>query len=858
MQMAALWPFIWLSMQAGAAISGFSPASGPPGTVVTVNGSGFSGATNFLFNGTTYADFEVVSSSRLQVVVPLGAASGPLSVVVGGVTSASSATFMVAPFISSFNPASGAYPTAVTIFGGNFVTGATTVGFTGASPVNGMVTAQNQVVAVVPTNAADGPITVSTSAGAAVTTSNFVVSAAPTITDFSPASGTNGTTVVIDGSNFITNGTTVKFGGSNSTSVTVVAATQLQAVVPNGATNGPITVTTTNGTYVSSNIFLTGFTAGISDFNPAFGAANANVIIDGFGFSSMTSLVFAGVTLPPNSPNITSKSETQLQVVVPSGASNGPITVVSSHGKFTTSSNFLTSPGPVILDFNPAAAGPGTIVTLDGFNFIGVTSVKFGSKSVNVTVTQDNQIKAAVPGGATNAPISVSHGAYTFTTSSNFIVTGAGPVITGFSPSNGVQGMTVTITGNFASLGSPGVEFNGTPATYTPLTSYNQVQAVVPAAATTGPIILTNSGGASASSALFYLQPWITNFSPTSAVVNTTVTITGRNLTNATSLTVNGVPWSFTATATQITATVPANAATGPVIVSAPGGNYIDTNVFKLLPQVNSFSPLAGPTNSLVTIYGTGLLNVTNVQFNGVNARPASTNLAQVTVVVPYNAASGPITVFTPDGSSTSAASFAVTRPSLVVLAKTASSPVLGPGTNVVFTLTVTNEGPAIVSGLVVSDPLPASLNYVSSSSTVGNCTFSGGVVTCNAGLLTNNTGFTITVTGNSSVSGDFTNTATMSFVEGNLNTQDNTASAKVIYLVDSQRTLALQRLAAPPAIVLSWPNSAVSFLLEYSTNLASPTNWLTNTSVQTVIGSRVYVTNTTAGPSTFFQLKAR
>jgi uncharacterized repeat protein (TIGR01451 family) len=303
---------------------------------------------------------------------------------------------------------------------------------------------------------------------------------------------------------------------------------------------------------------------------------------------------------------------------------------------------------------------------------------------------------------------------------------------------------------------------------------------------------------------------------------------------------------------------VPSNAATGPVIVSAPGGNYIDTNVFKLLPQVNSFSPLAGPTNSLVTIYGTGLLNVTNVQFNGVNARPASTNISQVTVVVPYNAASGPITVFTPDGSSTSAASFAVTRPSLVVLAKTASSPLLGPGTNVVFTLTVTNEGPSIVSGLTVSDPLPASLNYVSSSSTLGNCAFSSGVVTCNAGFLTNNTGFAITVTGNSSVSGDFTNTATMSFVEGNLNAQDNTASAKFIYLIDSQRTLAFQRLAAPPGIVLSWPSSAVSFWLEYSTNLASPTNWLTNTSVQTVIGSQVYVTNTNAGPSTFFQLQAR
>ncbi|MGA2556226.1 MAG: IPT/TIG domain-containing protein [Verrucomicrobiota bacterium] len=846
-------------MQAGAAISGFFPTSGPVGTVVTVNGSGFSGATNFLFNGATYADFQIISSGQLQVVVPLGAGSGPLSVVVAGVTSASAGTFTVAPYISSFNPASGAYPTAVTIFGGNFVMGGTTVTFTGASPVNGMVTAQNQVVAVVPTNAADGPITVSTSAGTAVTAGDFVVSAAPTITAFSPAFGTNGTTVVIDGSNFVTNGTTVKFGGSNSTSVTVVAATQLQAVVPNGATNGLITVSTTNGVCVSSNVFRTGFTSGITDFNPSFGAANANVIIDGFGFNSMTKLIFAGVTLLPGSPYITASNDTQIQLVVPPGASNGPITVVSAHGSFTTSSNFLTSPGPVILDFNPAAAGPGTNVTLDGFNFATGMSVKFGGKSAaGFTVTQPNQLQVAVPTGATNAPISVSLGSSTFTTSSNFIVTGAGPIITGFSPSNGVQGMTVTISGSFASLGAPGVEFNGTAASYTPLTSYNQVQAVVPPAATSGPISLLNSGGTGLSSTLFYLQPWITNFTPSSAIANATVTITGRNFTNATALTVNGVPWSFTATSNQITATVPANASTGLMMVSAPGGNFIDTNVFKVLPKINSFSPLVGPTNSVVSIYGTGLLNVTNVQFNGVNARPSSASNSQVQVVVPYNAASGPLTVFTPDGSSVSAASFAVTRPSLVVLAKTASSPVLGPGTNVVYTLTVTNEGPSLVSGLTISDPLPASLNYISASSTLGACSFSNGVVTCNAGILTNNFGLTVTITGNASASGDLVNTASLNFLEGNLNPQDNTASAKVVYLTDPQRTLGIQRLTAPPGVVLSWPSSSVSFLLEYSTNLGSPANWQTNTSAQTVIGGQIYVTNTTAGPSTFFQLKAR
>jgi uncharacterized repeat protein (TIGR01451 family) len=573
----------------------------------------------------------------------------------------------------------------------------------------------------------------------------------------------------------------------------------------------------------------------------------------------MTKLIFAGVTLLPGSPYITASNDTQIQLVVPPGASNGPITVVSAHGSFTTSSNFLTSPGPVILDFNPAAAGPGTNVTLDGFNFATGMSVKFGGKSAaGFTVTQPNQLQVAVPTGATNAPISVSLGSSTFTTSSNFIVTGAGPIITGFSPSNGVQGMTVTISGSFASLGAPGVEFNGTAASYTPLTSYNQVQAVVPPAATSGPISLLNSGGTGLSSTLFYLQPWITNFTPSSAIANATVTITGRNFTNATALTVNGVPWSFTATSNQITATVPANASTGLMMVSAPGGNFIDTNVFKVLPKINSFSPLVGPTNSVVSIYGTGLLNVTNVQFNGVNARPSSASNSQVQVVVPYNAASGPLTVFTPDGSSVSAASFAVTRPSLVVLAKTASSPVLGPGTNVVYTLTVTNEGPSLVSGLTISDPLPASLNYISASSTLGACSFSNGVVTCNAGILTNNFGLTVTITGNASASGDLVNTASLNFLEGNLNPQDNTASAKVVYLTDPQRTLGIQRLTAPPGVVLSWPSSSVSFLLEYSTNLGSPANWQTNTSAQTVIGGQIYVTNTTAGPSTFFQLKAR
>jgi uncharacterized repeat protein (TIGR01451 family) len=193
-----------------------------------------------------------------------------------------------------------------------------------------------------------------------------------------------------------------------------------------------------------------------------------------------------------------------------------------------------------------------------------------------------------------------------------------------------------------------------------------------------------------------------------------------------------------------------------------------------------------------------------------------------------------------------------------VLLTKTASSQLLGPGANVTYILTVTNEGPSIITGLSITDPLPSSLTYISSSSTMGVCSFANGVVTCNVGILTNNLALTITITGSSSVSGALTNIATLHFLEGNLNTQDNTAAAGVYYLTSAQRTLSIQRLAAPARVLLSWPNSGVPFLLEYSTNLGSPANWQTNTAAQTILSGRIYVTNSSTNPFTFFQLKAQ
>ena len=84
----------------------------------------------------------------------------------------------------------------------------------------------------------------------------------PTITGLSPASGPAGTSVTITGTNFYANGTaypvTVSFGGTTATSVMVASATQLTAVVPDGAATGAVVVTSFGDAATSPGDFIVG------------------------------------------------------------------------------------------------------------------------------------------------------------------------------------------------------------------------------------------------------------------------------------------------------------------------------------------------------------------------------------------------------------------------------------------------------------------------------------------------------------------------------------------------------------------------------------------------------------------------
>ncbi len=82
---------------AAPTISSFTPAAGPVGTVVTINGTGFVNEVSVGFNGTAATTVSVVSATQLRAAVPAGSSTGPITVALGSKASSSSGNFTVEP-----------------------------------------------------------------------------------------------------------------------------------------------------------------------------------------------------------------------------------------------------------------------------------------------------------------------------------------------------------------------------------------------------------------------------------------------------------------------------------------------------------------------------------------------------------------------------------------------------------------------------------------------------------------------------------------------------------------------------------------------------------------------------------------
>src|SRR6185295_7896410 len=106
--------------------------------------------------------------------------------------------------------------------------------------------------------------------------------------------------------------------------------------------------------------------------------------------------------------------------------------------------------------------------------------------------------------------------------------------------------------------------------------------------------------------------------------------------------------------------------------------------------------------------------------------------------IVPTNATSGPISVANPAGAVTTTDSFAVILAADLSLSVSASPDPAIVGSNLTYTITVTNHGPNLATGVVMTNRLPASFQFVSALSSQGSFAFANGIFTANLGNLTN------------------------------------------------------------------------------------------------------------------------
>ena len=415
-----------------------------------------------------------------------------------------------------------------------------------------------------------------------LTVSVIPAAAATTVTSFTPPSGPPGTLVTVTGSGF-TAGTGVSSVTLHGVATTYNVADDqhLTATVPIGATTGRIVVTASGGIGTSSTDFIVPVNPVINGFSPSSGPPGTAVTITGSGFTGVNSVTFNGTAATFNF-----LSDAQVATTVPSGATTGKITLTTTSGTTTSASNFTvsSSSAPTISGFSPSSGAIGATVTINGNHFTGVTGVRFNGSSASFVFVNDGRVTATVPNGATTGRITLTTGAGTVTSTSDFTVTGASaPTISGFSPSSAVIGATVTINGSHFT-GVTGVRFNGSSASFV-FVNDGRVTATVPTGATTGRITLTTPGGTATSSSNFTVTgssaPTISGFSPSSGVAGTSVTINGNHFTAVSSVRFNGASAVFVfVNDGRVTATVPSSATTGRITVTTPGGTATSSSNF--------------------------------------------------------------------------------------------------------------------------------------------------------------------------------------------------------------------------------------------------------------------------------------
>ena len=355
----------------------------------------------------------------------------------------------------------------------------------------------------------------------------FKAEAAPVIDRLSPGEATRGTRVTVYGSGFGASqgASTVTFGGEEARRYYQWDDSRIEVRLPRNLPTGTHAVVVTVGETASNAVDFTlqqilGIHCNTQSMSEPGGTGNVEVFRDGPTDADLTvAITYGGTATPgrdytgPAEVTILAGQETVAMdlSVVDDSVEEGEERVLitgSAAGyidgncqiRLEDDSDSGGQEAPWIGEVGPDTGDVGTNVTISGTNFglsQGTSSVEFNGTAAPPRFWSETQIEALVPEGATTGDVVVTVGGQ----ASNgvaFTVIEPVPTIVRLEPDTGEAGTHVRIRGrNFGAVqGTSSVTFNGTPAT--PFGwSDTTVEVEVPAAATSGPVVVTVGGVAS-------------------------------------------------------------------------------------------------------------------------------------------------------------------------------------------------------------------------------------------------------------------------------------------------------------------------------------------------------------------------
>jgi uncharacterized delta-60 repeat protein/uncharacterized repeat protein (TIGR01451 family) len=278
-----------------------------------------------------------------------------------------------------------------------------------------------------------------------------------------------------------------------------------------------------------------------------------------------------------------------------------------------------------------------------------------------------------------------------------------------------------------------------------------------------------------------------------------------------------------TATGVTITNLLPA----GLTFVSASGGGWVTNGSSVAFTNLGTLG-IGASAAVTVTVTATATGAYTNTIYATANETDPNINDNSVSVI-----------------------STVVTASADLGLAMSAAPDPLTLGGNVTFTMTVSNNGPATATSVLLTNTLPASAAFVSAStpaySLVGNV-----LVFTNLADIGNGGQSVVTVTLKPTVAGNITNSAAVGSAVIDPLKANNTAAAKV-----SVQALLLGASRSGGNFVLSWPNGAGTYAVESTPSLLQPIAWTTVTNPAAVLsGGQWTLTVGTTNGSKFFRIR--